>query len=157
MPPPPEQLHSLPCWHIPNFVLKIEDLHHEGASIFLENVKPREALKIAVEASYTWLYTPLTAPRQYVHVVSHLMSLEKALMLLCAQASRPSRSSCDHSMVWRTRLAHMRTRKSISPSTTLRALLLELAMKLLVYSSTRLCTATNKMLSTHVLTDSSKA
>lgn len=63
MPPPAEQLNSLPCWHIPNFVLKIEDLDHEGASIFLENVRPREALKIAVEASYTWLYTPLTAPR----------------------------------------------------------------------------------------------
>lgn len=84
MPPPAEQLNSLPCWHIPNFVLKIEDLDHEGASIFLENVRPREALKIAVEASYTWLYTPLTAPRQYVHVHSHLISLEKGShALLC--------------------------------------------------------------------------
>ncbi|KAG6333900.1 hypothetical protein ID866_5185 [Astraeus odoratus] len=55
---------SLPPWSIPNFVLKIEVLDHEGASIFLESVNPKEALRLAVEASYTWLYTPLTAPRQ---------------------------------------------------------------------------------------------
>lgn len=49
-------------------MLRVEDLDHEGATIFLDNVKPKEALKLAVEASYTWLYTPLTAPKQYVHV-----------------------------------------------------------------------------------------
>ncbi|KAL4070748.1 hypothetical protein J3A83DRAFT_4094135 [Scleroderma citrinum] len=74
MPPPPAE--QLPSWHIPNFILKIEDLDHEGASIFLENVKPREALKLAVEASYTWLYTPLTAPRHVKTITLVLRSID---------------------------------------------------------------------------------
>jgi hypothetical protein len=49
---------------IPNLVLKVEDMSHPGTSIFFESVKPKEALKLAVEASYTWLYTPHTAPTQ---------------------------------------------------------------------------------------------
>lgn len=59
MPPPT----ALPSWHIPNFVLRIENLDHQGATIFLDNFH-RDVLRSAVEASYTWLYTPLTAPTQ---------------------------------------------------------------------------------------------
>ncbi|KAG2353582.1 peptidase of plants and bacteria-domain-containing protein [Suillus spraguei] len=59
---PPHDLPPQSTWIIPNFVLRVEDLSHPGASIFFDCVKPKEALKLAVEASYTWLYTPLTAP-----------------------------------------------------------------------------------------------
>lgn len=76
MPPPAEQSNSLPHWHIPNFVLRVEDLDHEGASIFLDNVKPKEALKLAVEASYAWLYTPLTAPRHVKTITLVLRSFD---------------------------------------------------------------------------------
>ncbi|KAG1739520.1 peptidase of plants and bacteria-domain-containing protein [Suillus lakei] len=62
LPMPPHDLPPPPPWVIPNFVLRVEDLSHPGASIFFDCVKPKEALKLAVEASYTWLYTPLTAP-----------------------------------------------------------------------------------------------
>ncbi|KAG2359669.1 peptidase of plants and bacteria-domain-containing protein [Suillus spraguei] len=34
-------------WIIPNFVLRVEDLSHPGASIFFDCVKPKEALKLA--------------------------------------------------------------------------------------------------------------
>ncbi|OJA08603.1 hypothetical protein AZE42_07136 [Rhizopogon vesiculosus] len=51
-----------PSWVIPNLVLRVEDMSHAGTSIFFESVKPKEALKLAVEASYTWLYTSHTAP-----------------------------------------------------------------------------------------------
>ncbi|KAG2069268.1 plant basic secretory protein [Suillus decipiens] len=59
---PPHDLLPQSTWIIPSFVLRVEDLSHPGASIFFDCVKPKEALKLAVEASYTWLYTPLTAP-----------------------------------------------------------------------------------------------
>ncbi|KAI6120722.1 hypothetical protein EDD16DRAFT_1705636 [Pisolithus croceorrhizus] len=76
MPPPAQQPNSLPHWHIPNFVLKVEDLDHDGATIFLDNVKPKEALKLAVEASYAWLYTPLTAPRHVKTITLVLRSFD---------------------------------------------------------------------------------
>jgi len=63
MPPP-----ALPSWNIPNFVLRVDDLNHEGATIFLDNFH-RDALQTAVEASYKWLYTPLTAPTQVNKII----------------------------------------------------------------------------------------
>ena len=152
MPPPAEQLNSLPCWHIPNFVLKIEDLDHEGASIFLENVRPREALKIAVEASYTWLYTPLTAPRQYVHVHSHLISLEKGShALLCPSVKtitlvlRPF-DSVAHTLGSDTDKEIHFSLDYISGSAS------RARDEIIGVLVTRSRTATNRMLSTHVLT-----
>ncbi|KIJ65043.1 hypothetical protein HYDPIDRAFT_27774 [Hydnomerulius pinastri MD-312] len=76
MPPPPNPPAALPPWHIPNFILRVEDLDHKGASIFFENVKPSAALKLAVEASYTWLYTPLTAPTHVQSITLVLRSFE---------------------------------------------------------------------------------
>lgn len=76
MPPPAKKLNSLPHWHIPNFVLRVENLDHEGATVFFDNVKPKEALKLAVETSYTWLYTPLTAPRHVETITLVLRSFD---------------------------------------------------------------------------------
>ncbi|KAF8846168.1 plant basic secretory protein [Paxillus ammoniavirescens] len=75
--PPPRRLPAiLPAWHIPNLLLRVEDLDHKGATIFFENANPREALNTAVEASYTWLYTPLTAPTHVKSITLVLRSFE---------------------------------------------------------------------------------
>ncbi|KAF8140462.1 hypothetical protein EV363DRAFT_350156 [Boletus edulis] len=66
---------ALPSCHIPNFVLRIEDLNHQGAAIFLNNFH-RDILLSAVEASYTWLYTPLTAPTHVEKITLVLRSFE---------------------------------------------------------------------------------
>ncbi|KAF9245913.1 hypothetical protein BU15DRAFT_40879 [Melanogaster broomeanus] len=76
MPPPSNPPPALPPWHIPNFLLRVEDLDHKGATIFFENIKPREVLRLAVEASYTWLYTPLTAPKHVKSITLVLRSFE---------------------------------------------------------------------------------
>ncbi|KAG2351987.1 hypothetical protein BDR07DRAFT_1431125 [Suillus spraguei] len=44
---PPHDLPPQSTWIIPNFVLRVEDLSHPGASIFFDCVKPKEALKLA--------------------------------------------------------------------------------------------------------------
>jgi len=66
---------TLPSWHIPNLLLRIEDLNHQGAAIFLNNFH-RDILQSAVEASYTWLYTPLTAPTHVAKITLVLRSFE---------------------------------------------------------------------------------
>jgi hypothetical protein len=53
-------------WLLPKLKLHIEDLGHEGASIFLGAVNPKDALKIAVEASHRWLYTQDNPPPKSV-------------------------------------------------------------------------------------------
>ncbi|KAG2366233.1 plant basic secretory protein [Suillus spraguei] len=58
---PPHDFSPPSTWKIPNFMLRVED-SRPGASIFFDCVKPKEVFKLAVEASYTWLYTPLMAP-----------------------------------------------------------------------------------------------
>jgi hypothetical protein len=52
---------------MPRLSLRIEDLAHPGASIFLEAVNPLTALRDAVLASFTWLYTPETVPKKLAH------------------------------------------------------------------------------------------
>jgi len=52
-----------PTWPIPHLSLRIEDLAHPGTSIFLEAVNPLTALRDAIMASFTWLYTLETAPK----------------------------------------------------------------------------------------------
>ncbi|KAI9570384.1 hypothetical protein HD554DRAFT_2018830 [Boletus coccyginus] len=66
---------ALPSCHIPNFVLRVEDLNHEGATVFLDNFH-RDVLQSAVEASYTWLYTPLTAPTHVKTITLVLRSFD---------------------------------------------------------------------------------
>lgn len=45
-----------PPWPLPRLRFQIDDLEHEGASLFLDNVNPKLAMTIAVRASYRWLY-----------------------------------------------------------------------------------------------------
>jgi len=77
--PPTTQV--LPPWKIPNFVLRIENLNHEGATIFLRHFT-RDLLQSAVEFSYTWLYTPLTAPT-YVNQVTLILRSFDGIAYTC--------------------------------------------------------------------------
>ncbi|KAH7885991.1 hypothetical protein F5I97DRAFT_1936936 [Phlebopus sp. FC_14] len=69
MPPPAYLPAVLPSCRMPTFILRIDDLDHQGAAIFLDSVNPRDALKLAVEASYTSLYTSLSVPT-HVNAIS---------------------------------------------------------------------------------------
>ncbi|RXW22694.1 hypothetical protein EST38_g3196 [Candolleomyces aberdarensis] len=62
-------------WSLPKLKLHIEDLGHEGASIFLGAVNPKDALKLAVEASYRWLYTQENPPPKVTQILLVLRSM----------------------------------------------------------------------------------
>lgn len=48
-----------PQWPMPRFSIRIDDLAHPGAALFLGSVKPLEALQTAVRASLQHLYKSL--------------------------------------------------------------------------------------------------
>ncbi|KAF9453896.1 BSP-domain-containing protein [Macrolepiota fuliginosa MF-IS2] len=60
MPPTPPSTE----WPIPKFLLRVDDLDHEGASLFFANVQPYDALREAVLWTFTILYTQETVPRK---------------------------------------------------------------------------------------------
>ncbi|KAG5652921.1 hypothetical protein H0H81_003064 [Sphagnurus paluster] len=68
--PPPSE------WPIPKFSLRIDDLAHPGATIFLHAVDPLAALRDAVVASFTWLYTLETVPKNVQTVALILRPME---------------------------------------------------------------------------------
>ncbi|KAL1748938.1 hypothetical protein HDZ31DRAFT_79293 [Schizophyllum fasciatum] len=49
-------------WPIPRLSIRVDDLAHEGAVTFFNVVDPLAALKEAVTASFTWLYSTETHP-----------------------------------------------------------------------------------------------
>jgi len=49
-------------WPYPKFALRIDDLSHPGAAIFLRFGNVIQGLKEAALMSFTWLYTPETVP-----------------------------------------------------------------------------------------------
>lgn len=51
-------------WPVPKFVLCVDDLNHEGASLFFESIHPYDALREAVLWTFTILYTQETVPRR---------------------------------------------------------------------------------------------
>ncbi|TRM65843.1 hypothetical protein BD626DRAFT_397920 [Schizophyllum amplum] len=51
--PPPEERE----WPMPKLGIRVDDLAHKGATIFFDVVDPLGALREAVIASFTWLYT----------------------------------------------------------------------------------------------------
>lgn len=55
-----------PPWPLPRLRLQIDDLEHEGASVFLDNVNPKQAMTTAVRASYRWLYSEDNLPPKSV-------------------------------------------------------------------------------------------
>ncbi|KAG6843386.1 hypothetical protein H0H87_005146 [Tephrocybe sp. NHM501043] len=64
-----------PEWPIPKFTLHIDDLTHPGAKVFLSAVTPLLALQDACKASFEWLYTPDSVPRNVQTVTLILRSM----------------------------------------------------------------------------------
>ncbi|KAF9532103.1 hypothetical protein CPB83DRAFT_848347 [Crepidotus variabilis] len=64
-----------PAWPMPLLKLRIDDIDHEGAGIFLEAVNPKLALHTAVAASFKWLYTSDTVPKHVTQVLLVLRSM----------------------------------------------------------------------------------
>ncbi|KAH7930494.1 plant basic secretory protein [Leucogyrophana mollusca] len=95
MPPPSSPVPS-PRWVIPNFILKVEDLNHPGATIFFDNVKPRQALEDAVTASYKWMYTQLTSPTHVKKITLVLRSFEGVAYTFGTHTDKEIHFSLDH-------------------------------------------------------------
>ena len=66
MPPLPRPPPSDPnaAWPVPTLTIRVADLSHPGAKLFFQTTDPYEALREAVIAVYSWLYTPETVPRK---------------------------------------------------------------------------------------------
>lgn len=70
MPPVINTAPDATSWPIPKFKLRIDDLDHDGVSLFLAAIKPKYVLERAVLASFKWLYTLGTAPTGFVLISS---------------------------------------------------------------------------------------
>lgn len=83
MPPPPA---PEPQWPIPTFNVRIEDLAHPGAKLFLDNIRVDEALRHAVTTVCRLLYTEQTVPREYVLGPSHSPNTPSYPRFACSRA-----------------------------------------------------------------------
>ncbi|PPQ79896.1 hypothetical protein CVT25_002952 [Psilocybe cyanescens] len=66
----------LTSWPIPKFNIRIEDLDHEGVDIFFEAVRPKEALRKSVLASFNWLYTLKNVPTNVKEILLVLRAMD---------------------------------------------------------------------------------
>ncbi|KAL6304872.1 plant basic secretory protein [Sparassis latifolia] len=75
-PPAPPSSYGEPSssWPIPTFELRVEDLAHPGARMFLESTQPADALKDAVIAVCSSLYTHESVPMNVRSVLLVLRS-----------------------------------------------------------------------------------
>ena len=86
MPPPPPD--PEPQWPIPTFNVRIEDLEHPGAKIFLDNIRVDEALRHAVTTVCRLLYTEQTVPGEYV-LALHIRQIPRLTSVLLVLVSIP--------------------------------------------------------------------
>ncbi|TFK41986.1 plant basic secretory protein [Crucibulum laeve] len=99
MPPPPPVAPIPPPkpWPMPKFHLRVEDLGHEGASIFFESVgNPITALQDAVVASFEWLYTRETAPTNVQSILLVLRPMDGVAHTLGSPTHKEIHFSLDH-------------------------------------------------------------
>ncbi|KAK7063767.1 plant basic secretory protein [Favolaschia claudopus] len=90
-PPPP------PAWPLPKFNIRIEDLAHPGADLFLDNVKPLAALRAAVLASFEWLYaTPGNAPTNVELIQLVLRPMDGVAYTFGSASQKEIHMSLDH-------------------------------------------------------------
>ncbi|KAF9056004.1 hypothetical protein BJ165DRAFT_466498 [Panaeolus papilionaceus] len=85
-----------PSWPFPRLNLRIEDLSHEGVDIFLNAVNPKVALEEAVVASFTWLYTPETAPTNVKQILLVLRPMAGVAHTLGSKTHKEIHFSLDH-------------------------------------------------------------
>ncbi|KAF8204427.1 plant basic secretory protein [Mycena galopus ATCC 62051] len=94
MPPtPPPQ----PEWPLPKFNLRIEDIAHPGATIFLDNSKVLDDLRTAVLASFQWLYaTPANAPTNVKLILLVLRPMDGVAYTFGSSSEKEIHFSLDH-------------------------------------------------------------
>ncbi|KDR85566.1 hypothetical protein GALMADRAFT_218663 [Galerina marginata CBS 339.88] len=90
VPPPPRP------WPLPKLLLRIDDLDHEGTDIFLGAVNPKVALQEAVLASFKWLYTPTTVPRNVRQILLVLRSMDGVAFTFGTQSHKEIHFSLDY-------------------------------------------------------------
>ena len=96
MPPPPPD--PEPQWPIPTFNVRIEDIAHPGARIFLDNIRVDEALRHAVTTVCRLLYTEQTVPREYV-LALHIRQIRRLTsVLMTPSGGCPRRGLCPASV-----------------------------------------------------------
>ncbi|KAJ7762401.1 hypothetical protein DFH07DRAFT_814263 [Mycena maculata] len=94
---PPTSPPSEPEWPLPKFTLRIEDLTHPGAVLFLENVQPAAALRAAVLASFNYLYaTPACAPTNVASIVLVLRPMAGVAHTFGSHTEKEIHFSLDH-------------------------------------------------------------
>ncbi|KAJ7837422.1 plant basic secretory protein [Mycena olivaceomarginata] len=90
-PPPPIQ------WPLPKFNIRIEDLAHPGAALFLDNIKPLDALRSAVLASFNLLYArPVYAPTNVESILLVLRPMDGVAYTFGSAAEKEIHFSLDH-------------------------------------------------------------
>jgi len=90
IPPPPYP------WPVPKFHLRVDDLDHEGADIFLSLIQPKVALRQAVLATFNWLYTPETAPTTVKQILLVLRPMDGVAHTFGTQSHKEIHFSLDH-------------------------------------------------------------
>lgn len=83
-------------YKIPKFDLRVEDLAHPGAVIFLALIQPVESLTSAVLASYKWLYTPQNAPTNVEKITLILRSMDGVAYTTGSHTEKEIHFSVDH-------------------------------------------------------------
>ncbi|OBZ79902.1 hypothetical protein A0H81_01455 [Grifola frondosa] len=96
MPPPPPHGDPPPSWPIPKFDLRVEDLSHPGAKLFFEHIHAEEALRNAVVAVCTNLYTPDVVPRHVERIYLVLRPMPGVAHTFGSPTSKEIHFSLDH-------------------------------------------------------------
>ncbi|KAJ7110333.1 hypothetical protein C8R43DRAFT_1160169 [Mycena crocata] len=89
-PPPPE-------WPLPKLNIRVDDLAHPGATLFFEHIKPADALRAAVLASFEWLYaTPACAPTNVLTILLVLRPMDGVAYTFGSHSEKEIHLSLDH-------------------------------------------------------------
>ncbi|KAJ7044986.1 hypothetical protein C8F04DRAFT_1067273 [Mycena alexandri] len=95
-PPPPTPVPPTE-WPYPKLNLRIEDLAHPGAALFLDNVNPLAALRAAVLASFQWLYAkPESAPTNVQSILLVLRPMDGVAYTFGSHTEKEIHFSLDH-------------------------------------------------------------
>jgi len=114
MPPPtipvaessPPKTPPVQAANLPGFDLRVEDLAHPGAILFLALVQPLEALAAAVRSSWQWLYTPTTTPTHVERITLVVRAMEGVAYTTGSHTHKEIHLSCDHILNCADRAKH---------------------------------------------------
>ncbi|KAI0068071.1 plant basic secretory protein [Artomyces pyxidatus] len=95
MPPPP--IPPRPDWQIPTLKLRIDDLSHPGAKLFLDSVDSTQVLHDAVVAVLQWLYvTTEKAPKNVESILLVLRPMDGVAYTTGSDTEKEIHFACQH-------------------------------------------------------------